>query len=31
MKNILIIRTGYAEKAVAAGIIEDKNKYNIVD
>lgn len=32
MKNILIIGAGYAGKAVAAGIIEDKNKikYNIV-
>lgn len=32
MKNILIIGAGYAGKAVAAGIIEDKNKiqYNVV-
>lgn len=30
MKNILIIGAGYAGKAVAAGIIEDKIQYNIV-
>lgn len=30
MKNILIIGAGYAGKAVAAGIIEDKIQYNVV-
>lgn len=30
MKNILIIGAGYAGKAVAAGIVEDKIQYNVV-
>lgn len=30
MKNILIIGAGYAGKAVAAGIIEDKIQYNVI-